>query len=72
MPVSTKKQKSMTMPQIQTKARALGIVPGKMKKADLIHTIQSREGNTQCYGKSNGYCPYNDCCFMKDCLKTKL
>ena len=64
--------KSMKMPEIKIKAKALGINPGTMKKTELIHAIQSAEGNTQCYGWSNGYCPSTDCCFMKDCLKIRL
>lgn len=54
------------------KARNLGIAPGKMKKAELIHAIQLVEGNTPCFGKSNGQCPYTDCCFMGDCLKIRF
>lgn len=64
--------KRMTMPQIKIKAIGLGIDPGKMKKPELIHAIQMVEGNTPCFGRSNGQCPYTDCCFMKDCLKTRL
>ena len=47
-------------------------IPGKMKKNELIHAIQGAEGNTQCFGWSNGQCSNLDCCFMKDCLKTRL
>ena len=64
--------KRMTMPEIRTKAKNLGLIPGKMKKTDLIHAIQMAEGNTPCFGRSNGQCSNTDCCFMKDCLKTRL
>jgi hypothetical protein len=64
--------KRMTMPEIKMKAKELGIEPGKMKKPELIHAIQTAEGNMPCFGRSNGQCPYTDCCFMKDCLKTRL
>jgi len=67
-----KKKKQMNMPEIRLKAEALGITPGKMKKAELIHAIQRAEGYRPCFGTSNGRCPYTDCCFMKDCLKIKL
>ncbi len=30
-PVKTRKKKSIAMPQIQKKAKKLGIIPGKMK-----------------------------------------
>jgi hypothetical protein len=68
----TKARRSMQIGDIKEKARLLGIVPGKMKKGELIHAIQSAEGCTQCFGRSNGECTYTDCCFMQDCLKTRL
>jgi len=64
--------KRMNMTEIREKARALGIIPGKMKKAELIHTIQIAEGCIPCYGRSNGECAHTDCCFLHDCLKTSL
>jgi len=64
------KAKAMTMAElIRQKAISLGIQPGQMNKAELIHSIQRAEGNTACFGTSNGRCPYTDCCFMADCLK---
>jgi hypothetical protein len=63
------KNKTMTMGQIRQKAISLGVQPGKMKKTELIHSIQKAEGYTPCFGSSNGNCPYIDCCFMPDCLK---
>jgi hypothetical protein len=72
MPVAKTIAKSIAMPEIREKARVLGINPGKMKKAELIHAIQIAEGCTPCFGTANGQCPYVDCCFMRDCLKTKL
>ena len=64
--------KRMSIPDIKIKAKALGVIPGKMKKTDLIRTIQTAEGNTPCYGWSNGNCSNIDCCFMADCLKIKF
>jgi hypothetical protein len=58
----------MKMQEIKEKAKGLGITAGKMKKAELIHAIQAAEGNTPCFGTSNGRCPYTNCCFMEDCL----
>ena len=72
MPGTTIAGKSMSMPEIRAKAKDLGIQPGKMKRAELIHAIQTAERNTPCYGKSNGQCPYTNCCFVRDCLKTRL
>ena len=66
---SVGKSKHLSMPQIRTKAQSLGIDPGKMKKPELIHTIQVTEGYSPCFGMSGGHCDYTDCCFIKDCLK---
>ncbi len=63
--------KRMTMPEVKERAKRLGIAPGKMKKADLIHAIQIAEGCTPCYGRSNGDCPWLDCCWRTDCFKVK-
>ena len=57
------------MPQIKQKAKDLGITPGKMKKTELIHTIQRAEGNTPCYGTAQDWCDQEGCCFRGDCLK---
>ena len=54
---------------VKEKAKSLGIKPGKMKKAELIHAIQAAEGYTQCFGNSDGQCQYRDCCFRGDCLR---
>lgn len=65
-------QKPISMLEIRKKAQGLGITPGKMNKTDLIHAIQTAEGCTPCFGWSNGECSNTNCCFMQDCLKTRL
>ena len=72
MPTTIITEKRMGMPEIRMKAKALGLKPGKIKKAELIHAIQVTEGCMPCFGKSDGHCSYTDCCFMTDCLKVKL
>ena len=62
----------MKVSEVRQKAKALGISCGKMKKTELVHSIQKAEGNTPCFGKSNGKCQYIDCCFMEDCIKIRL
>ena len=62
-------EKRMGMPEIKMKAKELGIIPGNMKKDELIHTIQVSEGYTACFGRSDGQCGNIDCCFRKDCLR---
>ncbi len=69
---ATLTQKRMSVSEIKAKAKSLGITPGKMKKPELIHAIQTAEGYTPCFGRSNGQCSNNDCCFMTDCLKLRL
>lgn len=64
------KSKGMTMPQIRTKAQSIGIDPGGMKKPELIHAIQMKEGYSPCFGTSGGHCDYTECCFIADCLKS--
>ncbi len=65
-------EKRMGIPEIRTKAKALGITPGKMKKVELVHAVQVAEGCTPCFGSANGQCPYTDCCFIEDCFKIRL
>ncbi len=72
MAVANAIKKSITMPEIRKKAKNLGITAGKMQKPELIHAIQQAEGYTACFGRSNGQCAYADCCFISDCLKTRL
>ena len=62
----------INMTEIRKKAKALGITPGKMKKTELVHSIQIAENCSPCFGRSNGQCERTDCCFMQDCLKTNL
>lgn len=63
--------KPMGISDIKIKAKALGIDGGKMKRTELIHAIQKAEGCAPCYGRSNGSCPWTQCCWRGDCFKTK-
>lgn len=59
----------MKMTDIQKKAKAMGIKPGKMKKAELIRTIQSEEGNYSCFlTEDSAQCSQESCCWRDDCL----
>lgn len=69
MTVKTKKPKQMKLEDVKAKATAMGIKPGKLKKAELIHAIQQSECNTPCYGTCNGWCDQSECCFHTDCVK---
>ena len=59
------------MDDIKKEAVSLDINGDEMKKIELIHTIQKAEGNTPCFGKSNGQCSNTNCCFMNDCITVK-
>lgn len=70
---ATKTLKKVTyMHEIRKMAKSLGVTTGKKKKAELVHAIQIAEGCTPCFGTSDGQCTQTECCFMQDCLKTKL
>lgn len=43
--------KRMNVTEARKKAKALGIIPGKTRKAELTHSIQTEEGCTPCFGK---------------------
>lgn len=58
----------MNMQLVREKAKLLDLRPGKMKKANLIHTIQSKEGNPTCFGTAKDFCDQIECCWRKDCL----
>lgn len=62
----------MNLQEIREIAKLLGVTPGKLKKADLIHKIQDREGNFPCFGTAEqGFCDQEDCCWRNDCLPEK-
>jgi len=58
----------MNVSEIKKKAQGIGIVPGKMVKADLIHAIQKQEGNSECYQSEKIHCEEMECCWREDCL----
>ncbi|MHC4495018.1 MAG: SAP domain-containing protein [Planctomycetota bacterium] len=68
MPATKSVEKRISLPEVKLKAKALGLKLGKAKKTELTHAIQTAEGCTPCFGKSDGRCSYIDCCFMDDCL----
>lgn len=59
----------MNMTEIRRKARQVGVAPKKMKKLELVRTIQKREGFPDCYGRSAGHCTNEACCFRSDCIR---
>jgi hypothetical protein len=60
---------SMTVKDIKIKAKEMGIKGTKVLKADLIRTIQAKEGNSPCYKTGVVACDQSDCCWFGDCQK---
>lgn len=58
----------MTIKEIKNIAKKLGIKASKMKKQELIRSIQTTEGNTPCYQDNINDCNQLDCCWRSDCL----
>jgi len=58
----------MVVKEIKAIAKKMGISAGKMKKADLIRTIQRTEGNNPCFQTGNmATCGQENCCWRPDC-----
>jgi hypothetical protein len=59
----------MALKELKEKAKNLGIKP-KMgtKKINLIHSIQTAEGNFPCFGTAKDYCDQMSCSWRGDCL----
>jgi len=60
----------MTVKEIQTMAKNMGLKVGRLKKAEIIRKIQTAEGNIPCFGTERvRYCEEENCLWRKDCLK---
>lgn len=59
----------MNMQEIRVLAKDLGIKYSRMKKAELIKTIQLTEGNFGCFSTAiTGECDQTGCLWREDCL----
>jgi len=59
----------MNMQEIRVLAKDLGIKYSRMKKAELIQTIQLTEGNFGCFSSAiSGDCDQTACLWRDDCL----
>ena len=58
----------MTVKEIKGIAKKMGLQAGRMKKADLVRTIQAAEGNTPCFqtGAASS-CGQDNCLWRSDC-----
>lgn len=60
----------MQITEIRDLARARGIQPDNLFKTELIKTIQTKEGNFDCYGTAfDGICNQPGCCWREDCFE---
>ncbi len=59
------------MAEIKAKAKDLGVQIGKLRKADLIHAIQTTEGNFPCFETVKEYCSQKTCCWRDACLPSR-
>jgi len=51
----------MTIYELRVIAKNMGIDPRKKNKANLIKTIQSKEGNVPCFKTAGNSCYQEDC-----------
>ena len=60
----------MNMTEIRAIAKERGINAGKLRKAELIHTIQTDEHNEPCYATERvKECDQMQCLWRADCEK---
>jgi hypothetical protein len=59
----------MHIAEVKQRAAQVNVRPGRARKADLIRTIQTAEGNNSCFGTAENDCDQIECCWREDCLK---
>ena len=59
----------MNLKEIRDIAKKTGIKTGKLKKDELIRSIQRTEGNFDCFWTAvSGECSQLECLWREDCL----
>jgi hypothetical protein len=58
----------MNMQEVRERAKKFNLKTGGMKKANIIRSIQMKEGNTPCFQNGSESCDQADCCWRSDCL----
>jgi hypothetical protein len=62
------KEKAMNISEIKKLAKDRGLASGRMRKAELIHSLQAQERNSQCYNTDfSAHCGQPDCLWRGDC-----
>jgi len=60
----------MKMEQVRSIAKSQGINPGKLPKTELIKSIQTEEGNFDCFATAYaGECDQVGCSWREDCFE---
>jgi hypothetical protein len=63
----------MKMDQVRSIAKSYSIKPDNLSKAELIRTIQTEEGNFDCFATaSGGECDQVNCLWREDCFAEAL
>lgn len=61
----------MKIAEIRSIAKSQGMDPGKLSKTELIKSIQTNEGNFDCFGTAYaGECDQTGCSWRKDCFES--
>ncbi|MBI2277962.1 MAG: SAP domain-containing protein [Dechloromonas sp.] len=59
----------MKLEEIRSIAKSNGVSPGKLRKADLIKSIQVAEGNFDCFASAHkAECDQPRCLWRDDCF----
>lgn len=59
----------MNVNEIRKIAKEKGVAPARLRKKELIRSIQRAEGNFDCYGTNyNGDCDQLGCSWRDSCL----
>lgn len=59
----------MKLEEVRAIAKSYSIKPGKFSKAELIKSIQTVEGNFDCFATAgNGICDQTGCSWREDCF----
>lgn len=60
----------MKLEQIRTIAKSHSIQPGKLSKIELVKSIQTHEGNFDCFATAQrGECDQGGCSWRADCFE---
>ncbi len=58
----------MNLTEIKQLARDRGIAPGKLRKTELIHSLQAQEVSSECYNTNHAQvCGQPNCLWRSDC-----